>query len=265
MTNEKLSITDFENAFSKNKTKAITTHSHQDNITPSVESEYTKVLSEIETGNCKESYKVEDENNTFEQNNIDNLPENKPVLINPNESIPKHKASSTDLKNQSNWIKGRCAITSSTKTLIPGVFVAALAITITQMINPDDLVSIVFEPSIMAKQPEFLQDNIATILKVGIYFIAGLSLYLSVKAKSQGKLFIYDSYLLHKKSMFKKHKILLPQIVSIDIHWTPFSLLQNVGNIEISSIKGEILFKNCPNPDQVKDLIEEKCRSFKEV
>ena len=195
-------------------------------------------------------------------------------------SLPAEETSNIDLncpkKNQPQshprpnakkpWIKGRSAITSSRKTLLPGLLVAAIAFSIPAIIPSEQFATLLFEPAVLAKQPEFLQNNLSTILNLGLYIIGGLALFLSFKAKSQGKLFIFDAYLSHKKSILKKpNKILLPQIVSVDIHWTPFSLLRHIGNLEVSSIKGEIIFKHCPNPDQVKALIEQKCREFKEV
>ena len=193
---------------------------------------------------------------------------------------PTFKTSNTDLncpkKNQPQshprpnakkpWIKGRSAITSSKKTLLPGLLVAAIAFSIPAIFPSEQFATLLFEPAVLAKQPEFLQNNLSTMLNLGLYIIGGIALFLSVKAKNQGKLFIFDAYLSHKKSILKKpNKILLPQIVSVDMHWTPFSLLRNIGNLEVSSIKGEIIFKHCPNPDQVKALIEQKCREFKEV
>jgi hypothetical protein len=65
--------------------------------------------------------------------------------------------------------------------------------------------------------------------------------------------------------MFDKTKILLPEIISVDIHWSPLSLLKEVGDLEISSSKGDIYFKHCPNPNHVKVLITERCQRFKRV
>jgi hypothetical protein len=177
------------------------------------------------------------------------------------QSGPPTKKSNSDKKN---YINKKSFVSSSKKILIPGTLLAAATFSTAYFLPMDTLVDLMFDPKVMETQPDFLKNNISTVLNVGLYLIGGLALYLSIKAKSQGRLYIYDNYLLHK-SMFNKTKILIPEIVATDIHWTPFSLLKDVGNLEVSSRKKDILFKNCSNPDRVKELIQEKCRNFKEL
>lgn len=182
-----------------------------------------------------------------------------------NKQGKKHDAEDKQ-KNKKSWIKSKTSIKSSKKTLIPGFVISTIAIGITLVVPSEQLTQLVFDPEVMAEQPDFIKNNLHIILTTFLYLVAGIAAYLSFKAKNQGRLFINDSYLLHKKGVLSKGtKILLPEVVAVDIHWTPFSLLKNIGNLEVSSKKGEINLKNCPNPEEVKDLIEHKIHSFREV
>ncbi|MGK2231314.1 MAG: hypothetical protein ACI92O_000472 [Colwellia sp.] len=260
MSDSKVRITNFDDAFNNTAVKTNTS------TTKAISPDFTQLVSKDDNdGESKDHVR---DNRSLEMSDFDNKNTSSPYNNSEISAGIKEKQSGKEIKQpkqKSEWIKGKYSITSSLKTLIPGFIIAAVAFAVPSIISSDQLVMLLFQPSEMEKQPDFLKNNLPTILNASLYLTGCIALLLSIKAKSQGKLFIYDSYLLHKQSILRKQKILLPQIVSVDIHWTPFSLLKNIGNLEISSIKGDIIFKNCPNPDQIKSMIEQKCRDFNEV
>ena len=161
-----------------------------------------------------------------------------------------------------NWIKKKSKTTASKIVLIPGVVVALIAYLLPIIIP--DLDKSLFAPEELATLPQAMQDNMSTIIKMMVYAVGLAAIIFSLKAKSKGSLSIFDTYVVHKTGLLSKKKILIPNIISIDIHHNPFSALGDVGNLEITSTKGDILFENCPNPESIKENIVAKRMFYEE-
>jgi hypothetical protein len=190
--------------------------------------------------------------------------ETKPV--NETSTLTDEKESTTQrpspskITSKEKWIRNTNKIRTSKKVLLPGIIISSILIFLGQY--SEAIVSHSYTPEEILTLPNFLQNNLKNIIKYGFYGVSAFLLVMSFKAKNKGTLGIYDAYVLHKKGMFDKKKILLAEIVSIDIHFSPFSPIGDIGNLEISSRKGDIYFYHCPHPNEVKEKIITKMRDF---
>jgi hypothetical protein len=207
----------------------------------------------------------------IQDNSDENIPlpaeaKNKPKPVTQGSPLNSEKESITKpspkskFTSKEKWIRNTNKIRTSKKVLLPGLIISSVLIVLAQY--SEAIVSYSYTPEEILTLPNFLQNNLKNIIKYGFYGVSAFLLVMAFKAKNKGTLGIYDAYVLHKKGMFDKKKILLPEIVSIDIHFSPFSTIGDIGNLEISSRKGDIYFHHCPHPNEVKQKLIEKMSNF---
>ena len=150
-------------------------------------------------------------------------------------------------------------IKPSKKVLVP--FLVLSGIFVLGGFFPDAVVDLLVNPEqmkVLAEQSETIAKALPTIIKFLMFILSAGCLILGYKQVSHGTLKLFDSYVIHKKGLRTKSKILYSEFPSMEVHRSPFSIFFPVGNIEISTPTKEMQINNILNPFEIKSIIKGK-------
>jgi hypothetical protein len=150
-------------------------------------------------------------------------------------------------------------IRSCNKVMYPYLAIAGVFIVLS--IFPDVMVNSLMTPEDMAElksQSEKVVEYLPIVLKYLMYLLSGFVIYFGFKEINQGSLHIFPSYVLHKKGLMKKVKILYQDVESIDVHRGICSAFLDIGHLEISTKTKTIQINNIENPFKIKQLISKR-------
>lgn len=153
---------------------------------------------------------------------------------------------------------------SSKKVFIP--FLLFASVILLASFFPDAIVGLLMSDQDIDKLKDIsekLPSYLPSIIKLLLYALSSVFLWFGIKEVNNGSLQIFDSYVLYKKGLMNKVKIHYQSISSIEVHRAPFTVFMDIGHLEISSQQKDIIIKNIDKPFEIKSLLVNKVREFK--
>ncbi|GAA5143647.1 hypothetical protein [Thalassotalea piscium] len=167
----------------------------------------------------------------------------------------------TSATTQQKEFSHRLKFKPSKKASLP--FVLMALIFLLGSMFPNSIISMLFTPEDLVKlseQSSMVVKYMPVVVKWLMYITTILLLFIGYKQVSYGSLEIFDSYILHRKGLLKKTKVMFQENPSIEVHRAPFSLFFDIGHLEITTPRKDFQINNIKHPFKIKRLIEDRIK-----